>query len=203
VKHVQTGNRAEADELVRRFHYSHRPILQGSLYVTWHDDGGLFGDSGPAWAACVFGIPFNLKTEGKTLELCRVVRDEIPGRPPLSGLIAASCRIIKQRHLADLLISYADTGQNHHGGLYRAASWDYIGLRPGSDLVVIQGVPIHERTALYRYGTKSLVELRSLLSDETINTSTDAPKHLYAKALTKTGRRDLEAIRVRLGPRMG
>lgn len=72
-------------------------------------------------------------------------------------------------------------------------------MRPGSELIVVGGVPIHERTALYRYGTKNLTNLRELLQDDSISTVADAPKHLFAKALTRTGKQDLEAIKQRLG----
>jgi hypothetical protein len=169
------------------------------LVVTWHEDGGLFGDSGPAWAACYFGHPASsINTEGTTLELMRLVRDEEPGRPPLTGLIAAGLHILKQHKMADLVISYADTGQNHHGGIYRAASWDYIGLRQIAPRLAINGIPMHTRQVSQLYGTRSL----TALTDRGVNVARipRTAKHLYAKALTKTGRRDLEAIRSRLGP---
>jgi hypothetical protein len=69
---------------------------------------------------------------------------------PVSRVVSVAIR--KLRHLSPglrLLISYADPAQNHHGGIYQAMGWTYIGTsRPQSAVV-----GMHKRSATSRYGT--------------------------------------------------
>jgi hypothetical protein len=123
--HLRTGRKAEADNLVTLFHYSKRPPSNVQQVVTWHEDGGLFGGDGIAVAACYFSIPPTRWSED-VFELSRLVR-----RPdcnqPLTILISEACNLVKSK--IDLVISFADWTQKHHGGIYQAASWKYAGAR--------------------------------------------------------------------------
>lgn len=120
---LQTQQKNDAAGLVEQFHYSRLfPPVTTDVF-TWHSPGGLFGDLGPALAACCFSLPCRVWTHHPIWELVRLVKREGVQVPPLSSLISQSIRSIKQNRPIDLLISYADTEQNHHGGIYQAASW--------------------------------------------------------------------------------
>lgn len=57
-----------------------------------------------------------------------------------------------------LVFSYADkTNQNHHGGIYQADNWIYLGERKTSDkgtYYIINGKRIHGRSARAKYGSE-------------------------------------------------
>lgn len=57
--YIHFGRLADAEQLVKRFHYSRR--LPGNVtgVFTLHERGGLFGEDGKPIAAAVFGIPAN------------------------------------------------------------------------------------------------------------------------------------------------
>lgn len=174
-----------AKKLVLDHHYSHRWCAPVVLAGTWHLPGGLFGDAGPCVAACVFtmGRPWSVPT----LELQRLVRHPELPCPSLTGLIAATVKDLKTRRPERLLVSYADTRAGHHGGIYQAASWRYAGIRHGTEGLLIDGEYVPDRTAHNRYGTRSVRRLAERGIQATVVHSKG--KHLYWKALDKTGKR--------------
>jgi hypothetical protein len=189
--HFHLNEVAAAKNLVMSHHYSGRWPSSVSLVGTWHADGGLFGDSGEAVAACVFGQPA-ARWGQPVLELSRLVRtpDAIVS---LSGLIAATTRWVKRKALADLVVSFADATVGHHGGIYQACSWNYDGQRnPRMDGVVRDGVFVPGRVANHTWGTQSPTKLAELGVD--VEPHFDHGKHLYWKALTKVGRRQASAL---------
>ena len=112
---------AEANDLVLAHHYSKRKA-SAPRYV-----GGLRDSSGQLVAACFFSQPPTRWSE-PVLELSRLVRTPA-SKVPLTRLVAGCVRYIKQTGLCDLLVSFADNTQHHHGGVYQAASWNYHGAR--------------------------------------------------------------------------
>ena len=47
---------------------------------------------------------------------------------PVSRIVSIACKMIKRQSPGlRLLVSYADTRENHHGGIYQAAGWIYTG----------------------------------------------------------------------------
>lgn len=64
----------------------------------------------------------------KVLSLSRLVI--IPGVPKnaASFLLGKSVQIIRRTCQWECLVTYADTHQNHSGGIYRASNWEYMGL---------------------------------------------------------------------------
>ena len=158
--HFATNQRADAVALIKRFHYSGRIPANVEFFGTLHVPGGLFGDMGAAVAAICFSHP-PTRWSLPVLELSRLVRHD-RHRVPLTRLVAISCRYIKRAGLGDLLVSFADSGMGHHGGIYQAASWKYHGMRAaGCDGVVIDGVFIPGRTCNARWGTRSPERLRA------------------------------------------
>src|SRR3990167_5199702 len=58
----------------------------------------------------------------------------------------------------DWVFSYADTGQNHHGGIYQALNAVYMGVSEGRPGWLLNGESIHPRSVVARYGTQAKVE---------------------------------------------
>ena len=182
--HFHCNRFEEVYALVERFHYSRRVPSNVQFVGSLHSDGGLFGDMGPCQAGIVFSIPPTRWTEN-VLELSRLVRRD-DCTVPLTILISKACREIKKRRLIDLLVSYADWTQRHHGGIYRAASWNYDGLRKnGMDGVMLNGEFVPGRSANSRWGTRSPARLAE--SGIQVEPHYDDGKHLYWRALTRDG----------------
>ena len=184
--YMASGHKDEACSLVRRYHYSHKESANIQYVLTWHREGGLFGDLGKAIAACIFTIPPARWSE-PVWELARLVRiDDCDIN--LTGLIAQACKNIKG--MIDLVVSYADWTQKHHGGIYQAASWRFNGIRDKKmDGIYINGIYTACRTCNHMYGTHSLKKLSLILSDTKIEPHFDEGKYLYWRALSKSGKK--------------
>jgi hypothetical protein len=183
--HFHAGRYGEAVALVTRHHYSRRAPSNVQCVGTFHEGGGLFGDYGAAVAACFFSLPPTRWSE-EVWELSRLVRDTTAR--PLTSLIARTCDVARGKG-ADLLVSFADSTQGHHGGVYQAASWSYGGKRDRAvDGVLIDGRFVPGRSCNSTWGTRSPVKLSTILGREVLP-HYDEGKHLYWRALTKEGRR--------------
>jgi hypothetical protein len=184
--HFHVGRYDEAVELVKRHHYSRRAPSNVQVVGTAHEDGGLFGDYGQAIAACFFSLPPTRWSE-EVWELSRLVRTDL--RIPLTGLIAQTCKAAKARG-ADLLVSFADRTQGHHGGIYQASSWDYAGCRERRmDGLLIDGHFIGGRACNHKWGTQSPAKVATMIGADRVVPHYDEGKHLYWRAMTKEGKR--------------
>jgi hypothetical protein len=171
-------------DLVERYHYSHRWPSNVQLVCTAHESGGLFGTRGDAVAAVVYSIP-PTRWSKPVLELSRLVRRD-DTKPPLSWLIGMSIRTIRRKHVADLLVSFADHQQGHTGVVYRSANWRYHGKRADSvEGVSVDGLFVPGRSANSRWGTRSVSKLREM-GIEAVEVR-DEGKHLYWYPVTKAG----------------
>jgi hypothetical protein len=190
--HFLTGQVAESEALVMRYHYSKR--VPGSVLMigSLHEQGGLFGDQGPAAAAAFFSSPPTRWTES-VIELTRLVRrDDV--KVPLSRLIAFCCKELKKRGF-DLIVSFADRTQGHEGYVYRACSWNYAGCNErANDGVIMDGTFIPGRSCNARFGTRSPTKLQEMFPEREIVPHYDEGKHLYWKALNKSGKKKAERL---------
>lgn len=190
--HFHDNRYDDACELVVRYHYSKRVPSNVQYVGTWHIDGGLFGGSGEAVAACFLSIPPTRWSEN-VLELSRLVRRD-DATIQITGLIAQTARFAASRG-ADLLVSFADETHGHHGGVYQAASWNYDGRRDcRMGGIVMDGQFIPGRSCNSRFGTRSPTKLASMFPDRMVAPHYDLGKHLYWRALNKEGRRKAERI---------
>lgn len=85
-------------------------------------------------AVVVISIPANNNVsawlgcpENRVWELTRLWAPDQHRPSLLTEAIASAVRQFHQRCLADALISYADPNAGHKGGIYRAASWTFLG----------------------------------------------------------------------------
>lgn len=92
---------------------------------------GLFDSENILQGVCTFGTPAsnplrNLwQNEFKLMELNRLVVNEGLIRNVLSYFVGNSLKLIPK---PTVIVSYADTEQNHHGYIYQATNWFYTGL---------------------------------------------------------------------------
>lgn len=182
----------EVNNLVKKHHYSHRPIPEGLavLSVSYHEEGGgLFGNEGPAKAGVLFCIPPTRWSE-PVLELLRMVRTDDYKGPSLSSLVSQGIKKLRRDRERDLVVSFADPSFDHHGGIYQACSWNYHGIRAGGiDGFQIGNRFVPRRTCFNLYGTSSLEGLMRIFEGRSskITPHHDPGKHLYWKSLDKNG----------------
>ena len=189
-KHFSLGRKSEAKALIEDYHYLGNMPSLTVLCGTWHEDGGLFGDQGEAIAACLIGIPACRWSE-PVYELTRLVKK--PGADVrLTGLISLVLKHAKRKGM-DLIVSYPDEGQGHQGGIYRAASWRYVGVRDSRpSKMVVDGRSVHARSVNSQYGTSSPKKLEARGHEVQVEETTR--KHLFVKPFGPKGKKKAQRL---------
>jgi hypothetical protein len=186
------GNHKDAQNLVLNYHYSKRlpnsPVCVCTQYRNYI-----------AIAAIFFSVPPSRWPES-VVELSRLVRlEDIEPKPILTKLISKGVKECKRLGI-DLLVSFADATQGHHGGIYQASSWNYHELRkPRNDGWIIDGKFIPCRTCYGLWGTSG-DKLKEILHDKEVIKHFDKGKHLYWKSLNKKGKDKAERLGLRSIP---
>lgn len=88
--------------------------------------------------------PFGLSQD----EGCELVRIALTKhQSPVSRIAAQAMRFLKtQSNGLRLIVSYADPEQGHHGGIYQAGNWIYVGISGKATKVFYNGKWSHKKT---------------------------------------------------------
>jgi len=192
------GLSKDAQSLCAKNHYSHRNIPSciyvGKLYEKI--DANVIGE---IVAAVFFKAPSSRWPKG-TLELGRLVRAE-DKTLPLTKLISLTVKQIKREKRYGLLVSYADSKQDHHGGVYQASSWEYHGERQDGAVegYMIDGIYVPHRSAYVKWKTNNTKMLSKILKRPVEKVYSKA-KHLYWKSLNKDGDELAKKLNLRSKP---
>jgi hypothetical protein len=181
------NNFSLAKKLIKEHHYS-RTCPVGMGFV------GYDGDT-PAMAVVYGNITgIRMNTPG-VYELRRLVK--IPNCDiPLTKFLAVTLKMIRS-YGVELVISYADPAHNHHGGIYRAASWYYHKKSvKGIGGFIINGVFVHRRQVYQMFGTSSYKKLKSKYDSIVYSEG----KHLYWKPLTRRGNMLAKILKLEKNP---
>ena len=144
---------------VKVWHYS-RTLPAGRLVCVGVWEGGVFV------GVVIFGrgasseiaSPFGLQQSG-VCELTRVALG--PHQAPTSKIVALAVRLLRRQSPGlRLIVSYADPEHGHHGGIYQAMNWQFIGTTNRESLIRLNGRLFHPRTVASRYRTRSIDWLR-------------------------------------------
>jgi hypothetical protein len=161
---VMTG--ANADEvwpLVRDFHYSRRLPSAIRHCFALRKPGGLFGETGEPVAAVIYGNPVNRAWPQEALELQRLVRADAC-KAKLSEFVTWTLRWLRANTETPFVLSYADTGKGHHGGIYQASGFFYVhetGRYQDGLVHPETGDYIHGRQCNRMFGSRSLAALEA------------------------------------------
>lgn len=149
---------------------------------------GLFNDENILNGIVTYGTPVSSTlrelwdNEFKLMELNRLVINEGLEKNVLSYLVSQSLNKLPKPLV---VVSYADTSQNHHGYIYQATNWIYTGLSvPFKDYYIKGMEHLHNGTIMdMSRGQENRVEwLRQKFGDDLI--MIDRPrKHRYFKFL--------------------
>jgi hypothetical protein len=183
--HMVGGSTEEVLPLIQKHHYSGTVPASTRHCFTWRSNGGLFGDYGEPVAACLFSHPSNRNWPQDALELTRLVRHP-DLKQPLSSFVSWCIRWVREHHEYPFILSYADSAQGHHGGIYQATGFSYVYHTKSGEQIGFfdsSGQYIHGRSVYSRYGTRSVPAIIRLHPDWTV--AYGEPKFLYIKPLRK------------------
>lgn len=198
---ISYASREAAEYAVNNWHYS-QSVPPGKLLIlgVWENEQFigvvLFGRGANGGML----RPFDLQqTQG--CELVRVALREHSA--PVSQIVAEALRLLKRDSPSlRICVSYADPVQNHHGGIYQAGNWIYLGMTGSEREWVVNGVQLHGRvistrrktaegtTSAQRNGESRKDWLRRVFDPHAYRV-TVPPKHRYAMPLDKQMRRRL------------
>lgn len=116
---------ADVERLLNREHYIGSQCADPSYVFVEREPGGLFGNCGEVVAAAVFAPPASFAW-GKAIELIRLVR-EPRYTAPLSGFLSRCAHELRLLRKWEIIVAYADPEVGHHGGVYQARSWIFVG----------------------------------------------------------------------------
>jgi hypothetical protein len=204
---VAQCTRTAAKHAVEHWHYS-QTMPSGRLitYGVWEDERYV--------GAVVFGrgandrllAPYGLR-QSEGCELVRVaLRDHVA---PVSQVVSLALRKLRETNPGlRIVISFADPAQGHHGGIYQAGNWFYLGRADATREFVLNGRQVHERsvsamiTQAKRYPSRRKLDgesridwLRRTVDKNARAVSVDG-KHRYAMPLDRAMRKRLQRASV-------
>lgn len=143
-------------------------------------------ENGQYTGCIIFGLgatPNLSKAYGLTMteccELCRIALTK--HQTPVSRILSIAVKFLKKKCPGlKLIVSFADSDQGHHGGIYQASNWIYSGS-VRLDSWLIKGEKIHPRSVVTKYGSRSLA---TVLSYDRNAKKVWAIKHRYLMPLT-------------------
>ncbi len=127
---------------VEHWHYSKvMPKSKIAKIGAWEDDrfvGVVIFGTGSGGATN--GTQYGLLRMFAICELLRVASTE--HATPVTRIVSLSMRwIVKAFPRTQMFVSYADPQQNHHGGIYQAGNWIYVGItKPCTVYVDTRGI---------------------------------------------------------------
>lgn len=179
---------------VENWHYSKRmPKSKLAKIGVWEDDKFVGVVIYGVGATPEIAKPFGLKPT----EVCELVRVALrQHETPVSRILAISVKMLK-RGMPGLrvIVSFADTAQGHHGGIYQANGWILTGSKE-YHAYKINGEIVHPRTCYDRYGVggQSVEWLRTNV-DKSAQRVRNGVKHKYVMPLDDEIRQRIEPLR--------
>lgn len=185
-----------ADWIERR-HYAQRVPIVTHAFGLFHDDFVV--------GVCTFGPPprnfndsfglFGGDTPVPCHELNRLVTDDDLGPNVLSWFLV---RCLRQFDMPTSIVSYADPNKGHHGYIYQATNFYYLGLT-GSEIRYLDASDreMHARTVVSLFGTR---KRESLPDGIRIEEQQGKHRYLYLHATKKDRRRLLKALQYPILP---
>lgn len=142
---IDWASHAAAKYACENWHYS-KCLPVGKLVKVGAWENGkyigvvLFGRGANRNMGAKFGLG-----QDKCVELVRIALTK--HEAPVSRICALAIRYLKsQSPDIELIVSYADPEQNHHGGIYQAMNWTYTGLSASAKKVWYKGKWTHKKT---------------------------------------------------------
>ena len=194
---VDFCSHAAARYACEHWHYSQKiPVGRLVKLGVWEDGryigAMIFGDGMLGSGKTFMGVDKN-----ETAELVRVALDS--HHAPVTQMVAIAVRLLRKHcPRLSLLVSFADPGEGHHGGIYQAGNWVYTGQTATTRFYrhIPTGKVVHERYVDPRgwRGTLGGRKARAFLPGE-CEVVKESRKHRYLLPLTNTMRTWAEQYR--------
>jgi len=137
------------------------------------------------------GRPYNL-SQNFVCELTRISLSEHSA--PVSRIVAVAIRFLQAENTKlQPIVSYADPMQNHHGGIYQAGNWIYVGRTKQDTFIKIKGKIYHRRSVYAKYGTQSVEWLKNNI-DPNAKHIADEGKYKYLMPLDNKIRKQIQLL---------
>ena len=207
-----------AKEIIVKKHYTHAwtacRYSLGIFYKT--DTENALGDAEKLIGFLIYGFPVGAKaptsvceglTKDNILELTRLYCDDGYGSNIESFALGQSFKWLKENDKAiKVLLSYADNGQEHLGGIYQATNWIYQGLNTDIALMPNYGISIqkepykwiHSRSVFTKWGSGNLEHLRREIGKDGYTEfwrREEPPKHRYIQLIPQDKREKKDLIK--------
>lgn len=179
---IDWASHQAARHAVETWHYSRCMPVGKLVKVGAWEDGKFIG-------VVIFGRGANHNMAGsyglKQDQACELVRVALrEHHAPVSRIIRIALSFLKkQSPKLELIISYADKDQGHHGGIYQAGGWIYKGLSSSALKIWHQGKWKHKKTVDDAGIDQSLLRKKRVQG-----------KHTYLMPLTKAMKKQLAPL---------
>jgi len=174
---------------VEHWHYSKTMPVAKKVSVGVWESGEFIGAVIFSWGANpnlskMFGLSMI-----ECVELVRVaLTDHVS---PVSRIVSIACKMLeKQSPGVRLLVSFADTRENHHGGIYQAAGWIYTGTTSEKFDFMLNGKLLQRRS----YTGRNFGGTRRRVPDGAIKVMSPV-KYRYLLPLDPAMRAQIEPLR--------
>jgi hypothetical protein len=186
---------AAAKYAVEHWHYSKRMPTGKAAHVGVWEGGVFIGVVLFSWGANHnIGAPYGL-AQTQVAELVRVALTS--HQWPVSRIVAIAVKFVQEHSPGvRMLVSYADANEGHHGGIYQAMNWVYVGKSNSRPKYISpQGKVLHGREVSVtginpafglRRQTTKIADCKKVRQDG---------KHKYLMPLDDEMRRQIEPLR--------
>jgi hypothetical protein len=172
---------------VMHWHYSQCMPCGKLVKFAAYEDGKFIG-------VVLFGrgankglvAPYGLKQS----EGCELVRIALTKHhAPVSRIVAICLRMLKAKFPSmRLIVSFADSQQGHHGGIYQAGNWIYAGQSNTADEYIYKGRRYHGRAFRMKYGS------HKKYLDKGLQIVSGSSKHRYLMPLDNEMRKQIKGM---------
>lgn len=126
-------------------------------------------------------------TQFQMIELVRVALNNHV--TPVSKMISIGIKMIKKHNpKLEMLVSFADQNQGHHGGIYQAGNWVYVGDGGATVQYKLKGKNIHQRNLVHLFG-------QGFKKHPDVTSYIPKPKHKYLMPLNEKMRIKIQSIK--------
>lgn len=178
---------------VEKWHYSRRMPKSKLVKVGAWENNQFVGCVIYGYGATPeIGKPYHLKQT----EVCELVRVALNHHTSsTSRILAISLRMLKkQSPELRLVVSFADSAQGHHGGIYQASNWIYTGSE-NYHVYRVNGELVHPRSLHLKYGVggQSIAWLQEHVDPNAERVITEK-KHKYVMPLDEDMRAQIAPL---------
>ena len=137
--------------------------------------------------------PYGLK-QSEGCELTRVALTKHSA--PVSRIIRIAIALLKKKApTLQIVVSFADPQQGHHGGIYQAGNWIYTGTTAASKDYYFKGKRLHSRQVSEKGWNVQQGKTRKTKKPSECDIVKTPPKHRYIFPLNKTIRQRIERLK--------